>query len=68
MKELEEKLEKMLLYCKMIKLSERKEVCFRDNKFYVHFGTKKEQINDIEKQKKVTARLLNRLNTLKLEL
>ena len=62
------KLEKMLLYCDLIKHSQWKENNIRTSVYYNGGGKEYEQNNARKFQKKVTERLLNRIQTLKIEL
>ena len=62
------KLEKMLLYWDLMEQSKWKETNIKESVYYNVFNKSFEQLSDLKFQKKVTLRLLNRINNLKLEL
>ena len=65
---MKKKLEKMLLYLDLIQQSEWKENNITESVYYKAFDRLAEQRTALKFQVKVTARLKNRLETLKLEL
>lgn len=65
---MKEKLEKMLSYLELAEDSKKREKNISESTYYVFFGNKEIQKADLSFQRKVTQRLLNRVQTLKKEL
>ena len=62
------KLEKMLAYLDLAEESKRREKNIKEMSYYTIFDKQEEQKLDLSFQRKVTQRLLNRIQTLKKEL
>jgi len=65
---MKEKLEKMLFYLELAEDSKKREKNIKEMSYYVIFDRSEEQKADLSFQRKVTQRLLNRVQTLKKEL
>ena len=62
------KLKKMLAYLDLAEESKRREKNIKEMSYYTIFDKQEEQKLDLSFQRKVTQRLLNRIQTLKKEL
>ena len=63
-----EELKKMMLYLDLVEQSEWKEKNLKESIYYSVFGRESERHEKIKRQKEVTKRLINRIQTLKIEL
>jgi hypothetical protein len=65
---MKDKIEKMLAYLDLAEQSKKREYNISELPYYKTFGSEYERKRDLSFQRKVTQRLLNRVQTLKREL